>query len=243
MIYTFGSGPFHKRVFARHTNLMEISPYCNSIVGHQIATTFCTYHDGTYVVPCTNFCSDHCFKIEVRVKRNFHRIWIAMEKPLVKRGPQLVHLLPIHFISGYSMDKWLHSIPFHGNQLLIPYPNFNGCSAKPSLKLGYIHTLDLCRWDSYGLLIHILQFDSIIRVVCVIYQILYWMHSITSRFIDFSLSYYTHWMHPITSRFIDFYLSCICRDHLFNLYMLYHNHIVLRIRNVCRCERPDPFIP
>ena len=31
------------------------------------------------------FCSDHCIRIEVRVKRNFHRIWIAMEKPLVKR--------------------------------------------------------------------------------------------------------------------------------------------------------------
>ena len=33
------------------------------------------------------FCSDHCITIEVSVKRNYHRIWIAMEKPLVKRGP------------------------------------------------------------------------------------------------------------------------------------------------------------
>ena len=24
----------------------------------------------------------------MRAKRNFHRIWIAMEKPLVKRGPE-----------------------------------------------------------------------------------------------------------------------------------------------------------
>ena len=38
------------------------------------------------VVPCTKFCSDHCIRIEVRVKQNFHRIWIATEKPLVKRG-------------------------------------------------------------------------------------------------------------------------------------------------------------
>ena len=38
-------------------------------------------------MPCTNFCSDHPIRIEVRVKQNFHRIWIAMEKPLVKRGP------------------------------------------------------------------------------------------------------------------------------------------------------------
>ena len=47
----------------------------------------CTCHDSTAVVPCTNFCSDHPIRIEVRVKQNFHRIWIAMEKPLVKRGP------------------------------------------------------------------------------------------------------------------------------------------------------------
>ena len=33
------------------------------------------------------FCSDHCIRIEMRVKRHFHRIWIAMEKLLVKRGP------------------------------------------------------------------------------------------------------------------------------------------------------------
>ena len=38
-------------------------------------------------MPCTKFCSDHCIRIEMRVKRNFQRIWIAMEKLLVKRGP------------------------------------------------------------------------------------------------------------------------------------------------------------
>ena len=32
---------------------------CNSVIGHQ---------------PCTKICSDHCFKIEVRVKQNIHRI-------------------------------------------------------------------------------------------------------------------------------------------------------------------------
>ena len=44
-------------------------------------------HATTAVVPYTKFCSDHGNGVEVRVKRNFHRIWIAMEKPLVKRGP------------------------------------------------------------------------------------------------------------------------------------------------------------
>ena len=66
---------------------METSPCHNSVAGHQIATNFCTCHDSTAVMPCDKFCSNHCIRIEVRVKRNFHRIWIAMEKPLVKRAP------------------------------------------------------------------------------------------------------------------------------------------------------------
>ena len=68
---------------------METLPCSNYVAGHQIATNFCTCHDSTAVVPCTKFCSDHCIRIEMRVKRNFHRIRIAMEKPLVKRGPGL----------------------------------------------------------------------------------------------------------------------------------------------------------
>ena len=45
------------------------------------------------VVPCTKCCSDHIIKIVVRVKRNFHRIWIPMVKSLVKRGPGLIYHL------------------------------------------------------------------------------------------------------------------------------------------------------
>ena len=66
---------------------MEISPCHNSVAGHQIATNFCTCHGSTAVVPCAKFCSDHCIRIEMRANRNSHRIWIAMEKPLVKRAP------------------------------------------------------------------------------------------------------------------------------------------------------------
>ena len=36
--------------------------------------------------PCTKFCSDHCIRIEMRVKQGFHRVWIAMGEPLVKRA-------------------------------------------------------------------------------------------------------------------------------------------------------------
>ena len=73
--------------FARNSNSMETSPCHNSVAGHHIATNFCTCHDSTTVVPCTKFCNDHCIRIELRVNRNFHRIWIAMENPLVKRWP------------------------------------------------------------------------------------------------------------------------------------------------------------
>ena len=58
----------------------------SSVAGRQIAANFCTCHDSKAVVPCTKFCSDHCtcIKVEVRMKRNFYRIWISMGKALVK---------------------------------------------------------------------------------------------------------------------------------------------------------------
>ena len=58
---------------------------------HQIATNFGTCHDSTAVAPCTKFCSDHSIGIEMRGKRNFHRIWIAMEKPLVNKCSSVYH--------------------------------------------------------------------------------------------------------------------------------------------------------
>ena len=83
---------FTNDFFARNLNLMEISPSCNSVAGHTIETNFCTCHDSTAVVPCTKFCSDRYVRIVVTVKRNCHRIWISMEKPLVKWGPATVDI-------------------------------------------------------------------------------------------------------------------------------------------------------
>ena len=80
-------GPISLTIFADNSNSMEILSCCNSVAGHQIATKFCTCHDSIAVMQCTKFGSDHHIRIEVRVKQSFHRIWIAMEKPLVKRGP------------------------------------------------------------------------------------------------------------------------------------------------------------
>ena len=81
---------------------------------------FCTCHDSTAVVPCTKFCSDHGIRVEVRVKRNFHRIWIAMEKPLVKRGPghgcAAVQSLPdtIELVYGFEVVpvSYKHQVRF-----------------------------------------------------------------------------------------------------------------------------------
>ena len=66
---------------------METLPCCNSVAGHQIATNFCTCHDSTAVVSCTNICSDCCVEIKVTVKWNFHQIWISMENAVSEMGP------------------------------------------------------------------------------------------------------------------------------------------------------------
>ena len=93
---------------------METVSCHNSVAGHRIATIFCTCHDSTAVVPCTKFCSDHCIRIEVRVKRYFHRIWIAMEKTLVKRAPERVltaFISPPHSGRGLGGNKPISSVP------------------------------------------------------------------------------------------------------------------------------------
>ena len=97
-------GPFHLRFFARNSNSMETSPCCNSVAGHQIATKFCTCHDSTAVVPCTKFCSDHCIRIEMTVKRNFHRIWIVMETRLVYQS---------HTSFNHQLWVWLKHYKFY----------------------------------------------------------------------------------------------------------------------------------
>ena len=106
--YCFDPGARFTNVFlARNSNPMETSPCHNSVAGHQIATNFCTCHDSTAVVPCTKFCSDHCIRIEVSVKRNFHRIWIVMENPLVKRAPCV--------LQTWDMCQW---ISYHCRQVV-----------------------------------------------------------------------------------------------------------------------------
>ena len=79
--------PFHLRFFHHNSNSMEISFSSNSITGDHIATKFGTCHDSPAVVLCAKHCSDHYISIWMRAKWNFHHIWIAMEKLLVKWAP------------------------------------------------------------------------------------------------------------------------------------------------------------
>ena len=108
-------GPFHWRYFACNSNSIETLPCCNSVACHQIATNFCTCNNSTAVVPCTNFFSDHCIRIEVRGKPNFHRIWVAMEKTLVKQGLGRLSLLSVgwELHAKYCKKKWIPTKPRH----------------------------------------------------------------------------------------------------------------------------------
>ena len=55
---------------------------CHSIVGYHIATSICTCHDSTAVVPCTSCHSDHFTTTWMIAEWILHRIWITMENHL-----------------------------------------------------------------------------------------------------------------------------------------------------------------
>ena len=61
-------------------------------------------HHSIAVVPCTKLCSDHCIGIKVKVKQKFHWVWIAMEKPLVKRAP----LYSCRLSAGLNLSHLFH---------------------------------------------------------------------------------------------------------------------------------------
>ena len=99
-LYYQTRGLFHKWISASKSNWVETSPCCNSVNGHQIATNFCS---------CTKFFSHHCIRTDVRVKWNYHRIWIAMEERFVKRGPGKSH--KFHHFPGSVLPQILFVLP------------------------------------------------------------------------------------------------------------------------------------
>ena len=66
---------------------MEISICSHPNNNIVIATIFGTWHDSWAVVACAKFCCDMITSNWITAKWNFHRIWIVMEKSLVKWVP------------------------------------------------------------------------------------------------------------------------------------------------------------
>ena len=66
---------------------MEISFSSHPNTNKGIATKFGTWHDSWAVVACAKCCVDIITSNWIRAKWNFHRIWIVMEKSLVKWVP------------------------------------------------------------------------------------------------------------------------------------------------------------
>ena len=66
---------------------MEISFCSHPNTNKVITTIFGTWHDSWAVVACAKFWCDMVISNWIRAKWNFHRIWIVMEKSLVKRAP------------------------------------------------------------------------------------------------------------------------------------------------------------
>ena len=81
--YMWHYRPFSLTMFACNSKMIENSllkfSYClsNCII-------FFAYHQSTAVLLYAKFCSDHLIRFRMTAKWNFHRIWIVMEKMLVK---------------------------------------------------------------------------------------------------------------------------------------------------------------
>ena len=58
-----------------------------TLISILIATIFCTWHDSCVVVACAKICCDLMAGNGITARRNFHRIWFAGKKSLVKRAP------------------------------------------------------------------------------------------------------------------------------------------------------------
>ena len=89
---------------------MEISFHSHLNSNTVIATKFCTWHDSCAVVACAKICCDLMASNGITARRNFHRIWIAGKKSLVKRAPgpilQMIYELITHFVAIYLYITW-----------------------------------------------------------------------------------------------------------------------------------------
>ena len=84
VVFCCGSCPFHLQFFHHNSNVMEISFCSHPNTNKDITTIFGTWHDSWAVVACGKFCCNMVISNWITAKWNFHRIWIVMEKSLVK---------------------------------------------------------------------------------------------------------------------------------------------------------------
>ena len=110
---------------------MEISFCSHPNINRVIATTFGTWHDSWTVVACAKFCRDMIISNWIRAKWNFHRIWIVMEKSLVKWVPDM-------FKSEHDMH---HIVLMHNEAEL--------CNLQANFRSGRWRTMH-CRESTHG---------------------------------------------------------------------------------------------
>ena len=67
--------------YIHHLNSMKITFWCNSILGHQIATQFCTCHNSQVLRACAQVCRHHIATIWIIQKQ--HLFWFESFVPNV----------------------------------------------------------------------------------------------------------------------------------------------------------------
>ena len=80
-------GLFHQH-FSRNSNSTEISSCCNLSTDHQMMTNFCTCNESTAVMPCATFFTITSLESRWEQTKEFHQIWIVIEKTSVKWVPE-----------------------------------------------------------------------------------------------------------------------------------------------------------
>ena len=73
--------------FHSNSNLMEILFHSPLASNTMMATTFCMWHNNCAVVACAKICCNLMANYGIAARRNFHQIWIADKKSLVKWAP------------------------------------------------------------------------------------------------------------------------------------------------------------
>ena len=64
-------------IFTQNSNLMDNSLGINVVLGHHIATNFCTWHDSIAVMPCAKFYSKKSVYLDTNEKDwSLNQIWI-----------------------------------------------------------------------------------------------------------------------------------------------------------------------